>query len=122
MKKLFICFFILLFIAGCDSKPTSKKGKDGYYFEQETFVRTEFPVQVVLVQSEKEMIAIMRQKSIPVYSKVNPKDVAAFSIIRNNDPTCTLYIIDPKVSYQPEYIGHEFVHCIYGIWHREPQS
>jgi hypothetical protein len=125
MKKTIISLLLLplFFVTSCDNAPTTKnRGKDGYYFEKETFTRTNFPVEVILVKSEKEMIALLKQRKETVYGKVDPKDVAAFAIIRMNDPKCTIYMLDPKVKYQPEFIGHEFVHCIYGIWHSEPQT
>jgi hypothetical protein len=118
-KVLFIA--ICLFLVGCDPVP-NKKGKDGYYFEQETFTRTDFPVEVKLMQSEQEMINELKKRSTKIEGKVSPKDVAAFAVIRPNDKKCTIYMLDPKVKYQPEYIGHEFVHCIYGVWHKEPQG
>jgi hypothetical protein len=34
---------------------------------------------------------------------------------------CNVYIMDPKVNYQPEWYGHELVHCMYGDWHRTQQ-
>jgi hypothetical protein len=107
-------------LVACDnvSKP---KGKDGYYFEQESFTRTEFPVEVVLVKDEAAIAAAIKEKN-NVHGTIEPKNVAAFSIIRKSDPKCTIYMIDPKNKYEPEFIGHELVHCIYGVWHSEPQK
>lgn len=111
---------VLALIASCSKSPRNT-GADGYYFEKETFQRNDFQVEVVLVQSAAEMqTLIMNKKNIQ--GTVEPKNVAAFSTIRLNDTKCTIYMIDPKVHYEPEFIGHELVHCIYGVWHREPQS
>jgi hypothetical protein len=96
-------------------------GADGYYFEQETFTHTSFPVEVVLVQTDEEMIKLIREAK-NVQGEVDPKLVAAFSSIRPTDGRCKVYMIDPKVRYDPQWIGHEFVHCVYGIWHHEPQA
>jgi hypothetical protein len=123
--KLFLTTILSLLVltfAGCDLKPTAKKGADGYYFEEESFVRTEFPVEIVLIQSQAEMRREIKKRQKLVEGKVESKDVAAFAIIRTNDPTCTIYMLDPKVKYEPEFIGHELVHCIYGVWHKEPQA
>jgi len=120
MKKYIILIGCLI-LASCDNAP-SKKGADGYYFEKETFTRTEIPVEVKLMQSEKEMIAEYRKRTNDTNAKVDAKSLAAFAIIRPNDNKCTIYMLDPKVKYQPEYVGHEFVHCIYGEWHKEPQT
>lgn len=110
----------LFSLVACDN--TSKqKGKDGYYFEKESFTRTEFPVEVVLVKDAAAITAAIKERN-NVHGAIEPKNVAAFSIIRTNDPKCTIYMIDPKNKYEPEFIGHEFVHCIYGVWHSEPQK
>lgn len=124
-------FFVLLVVLfalivgavmnGCSKSPRSV-GADGYYFEKETFTRTNFPVEIVLVQSEEEMAKLISEKK-NVAGTIEPKRVAAFSTIRVNDPKCTIYMLDPKTTkYEPEFIGHELVHCIYGVWHREPQT
>lgn len=121
MKNIIIVFLLGLVLAGCEQN-SSTKAKDGYYFEKETFTRTEFPIEVKLMQSEAEMRAAYREKSKNQSAQVDTKSLAAFAVIRRNDNKCTIYMLDPKVKYQPEYIGHEFVHCIYGEWHKEPQT
>lgn len=121
MKKFLMIMLMIPLLISCDNKPSKQVGKDGYYFEKETFTRTDFPVEVRLLQSEKEMIAEFK-KRVGRDVNVDPKSVIAFAVIRPNDNRCTIYMLDPKVKYQPEYIGHEFVHCIYGEWHREPQT
>lgn len=110
----------LFVLVACDN--TSKqKGADGYYFEKETFTRTEFPVEVILVKDAAAITAEIKKRN-NIQGTVEPKNVAAFSIVRLNEPKCTIYMIDPKNKYEPEFIGHEFVHCIYGVWHSEPQK
>ena len=110
----------LFSLVACDN-PGHQKGKDGYYFEKETFTRTEFPVEVVLVKDAAAITAAIKERN-NIHGTIEPKNVAAFSVIRMNDPKCTIYMIDPKNKYEPEFIGHEFVHCIYGAWHSEPQK
>ena len=111
---------VLFSLVSCDN-PSNQKGLDGYYFEKETFTRTEFPVQVILVKDAAAITAEIRKRN-NIQGTVEPKNVAAFSVIRLNDNKCTIYMIDPKNKYEPEFIGHEFVHCIYGVWHSEPQK
>jgi hypothetical protein len=41
--------------------------------------------------------------------------VLAFSDIDGS--VCEVHIVDPAVDYQATLIGHEMMHCIYGIWH-----
>lgn len=111
---------VLFTLVACDN-PTKQKGKDGYYFEKETFTRTSFPVEVVLVKDSAAITAEIKKRK-NIQGTVDPKNVAAFSVVRLNDPKCTIYMIDPKNKYEPEFIGHELVHCIYGVWHSEPQK
>lgn len=120
MKKLALNLYVVAFlvaigvIAGCDSKPsTPNKGVDGYHIETTTFERTEIPVSIVLVKSQEELKAEFKKRS----PKGDPRNLAAFAVIRPNDSKCTIYMVDPKVKYEPQYIGHEFVHCMYGDWH-----
>jgi len=123
--KYFLAFTLLIlttFVVSCDNPPSKKRGADGYYFEQESFTRTNFPIEIILVQDEKEMIKLFKERQRSFVGNIEPKNVAAFSVIRLNDDKCTIYMLDPKVSYQPEYIGHELVHCIYGVWHKQPQK
>ena len=111
---------LLVTLVACDNT-YKQKGKDGYYFEKETFTRTEFPVQVILVKDAAAITAAIKERN-NIHGTIDAKNVAAFSIIRKNDTKCTIYMIDPKNKYEPEFIGHEFVHCIYGVWHSEPQK
>ena len=127
MKTRLFSFLLIIFVAlvlaiitSCDSKP-KRVGVDGYYFEQETFIRTDFSIEIVLVKSDAEMAELIRTKK-NIQGEVDPKNVAAFSVLRKNDMMCTIYMIDPKVRYEPQWYGHELTHCIYGIWHQEPQA
>jgi len=120
IKKILLAglFFAL---AGCGGK-SHNTGADGYYFEQSSFEHTDFPVHIVLVESDQEMRKLITEHMSHVVGEVNPKNVAAFSVLHPNDSACTIYMIDPKVRYEPEFYGHELVHCIYGKWHHEPQN
>ena len=110
----------LFVLVACDNT-YKQKGKDGYHFEKETFTRTNFPVEVILVKDAAAITAAIKERN-NVHGTIDAKNVAAFSVIRMNDSKCTIYMIDPKNKYEPEFIGHEFVHCIYGVWHSEPQK
>jgi hypothetical protein len=121
---IFLAIFLVMTVAlftSCSDASRGKKGADGYYFEKETFTRTQLQVNVVLVQSQAEMTALIKEKD-NVQGTINPNLTAAFSTLAVNEPRCTIYMLDPKVQYEPEFIGHELVHCIYGVWHKEPQS
>jgi hypothetical protein len=112
---LSVCWALLI---SCE--PSSKKnveknvGADNYYFETATQVSTDLKVKVVLVQSEQEMIELAKQRGAKV---IAGRELVAFAAIAPG--TCTLYMLDPQfTTYQPEWIGHEFTHCVFGEWHK----
>jgi hypothetical protein len=121
--SLLVALFIIMIIgiASCGKTPINNTGADGYYFEKETFTRTEFPIEIVLVESPDEMARLIAKQK-HVQGDIEIKNVAAFSTIRMKDTKCTIYMLDPKVHYEPEFYGHELTHCIYGVWHKEPQT
>ena len=82
---------------------------DGYEFGEPTWVATELRVTVVLVPSAEEMRRIA--------PKIEGREVMAFARIRP-DGNCTIYKLDSRVKYAPEWDGHELNHCIFGEWHR----
>jgi len=104
---------LVTFVVSCQKQKNT--GCDGYYFEKETFTRTDLGVHIVLVQSQKEMENLLAEHHRTI---ADGRQVAAFSVLKVNEPECTIYMIDPKISYQPEFIGHELVHCVYGDWHK----
>lgn len=117
-KMFYLAFGLFLVIligalSSCGGK-RSNIGADGYYFEEESFTRLQTNVNVVLVKNQSEM-----QKLIDEHpQKIIPgRQILAFSVLSMKESSCTIYMIDPKVNYQPELIGHEFTHCLYGKWH-----
>lgn len=94
---------IVAMLAGCDQG-------DGYQFQTKEFTRREVTIMVVEYPSLKDLKA-------EAVKRGQPEDVMAFATYSLNHNTCTVHIVDPAVRYYPEYIGHEFVHCIHGRWH-----
>jgi len=114
---MIIVFFGLLLLLGCEPKHTGNTGKDGYYFEQAEKVITDPVIHVVYVSSPAEMRQLYYDKTgknLP-----NNLQLKAFSTIYPAAPDrCTLYMLDPRTTtYEPEFIGHEFAHCVFGQWH-----
>lgn len=90
-------------LAGCDTGAA-----DGYTFGKETFLNTDLKVKVVLVESQSELRRIgPKVEGLMAFSKINPEA-----------KTCTIYMVDSRKDYQPEWIGHELAHCVYGEWHQ----
>lgn len=113
MKKLILAVVGTLALFGCGQN-THKVGADGYYFEKETFVRQEIEVSIVFVKDQDEMSALLAAHG---RTAADGREVAAFSTYAVSENKCTIYMIDPRLSYQPEFIGHELTHCIFGNWH-----
>ena len=112
MKYILILFFALM-LGSCDSSP--KKGADGYRFGQKQYERDDVQVKIVTYKSQAEFNKILNQSKLP-------KTTAAFSVLSPTFNTCTIHMIDPSVSYEPEFVGHEFLHCAYGQWHKNNES
>ena len=97
-----------LALAGCDAAP------DGYEYERDQFKRDEVTVSVVTYQNVDALREAARQFGV---SAGDGRELHAFGMVNQTGPTCTIHIVEPSRSYQPEWVGHEFVHCIRGQWH-----
>ena len=112
MKKLLVLPLLFL-LASCENKI----GNDGYKFGEKQYEQTPVSVSIVTYKTEKDLQAAARARG------ANNEGIVAFSVLRANDPsTCTIHMIDPAVKYQPEFVGHEFLHCVYGQWHTNNDS
>ncbi len=102
----------------CGQQPASNVGKDGYSFGEKQFTKKEFKVVITEYPSRQDFIKAAKAKGIK-----NPDEVAAFSILSSPKfDTCKIHIVDPTVVYEPEFLGHELAHCIYGQWHTNNDS
>lgn len=93
---------------------TMRLSKDGYYFEKREYQKEEISVSVVVAKDRFEWKAYVRDK---VGAFAEPSKLGAFAALRAEDNECTIYIKDPDWVYEPEYIGHELAHCVFGDWH-----
>jgi hypothetical protein len=111
MKKL--CATLLLLLVSCNQGPTP--GKDGYTFGKKQYERQTVKVNIVTYKTEQEFSKVVAEKKLP-------GKTAAFTVLKYPFDTCTIHMIDPSVRYEPEYVGHEFLHCVYGQWHKNNNS
>lgn len=109
LKKLFTTVLFAIALTSC--KPTSNTGADGYKFGEPQYEKQQVQVNIVTYKSQSDLLAAARQLGVD-----NP-DVVAFSVLRPPFDVCTIHMVAPAVEYQPEFVGHEFVHCVYGQWH-----
>lgn len=89
------------------------KGADGYKFLHKEFEQTNINIEFVIYPSYRDLQQAAKTRGVKKYNQTR-----AFSILHSPDyRTCTVHIIDPEKHYDPEFIGHEITHCIYGRWH-----
>ena len=112
MKKLLVLPLLFL-LASCENKV----GNDGYAFGNKQYEQTPVSVNVVTYKTEKELQDAAKSRG------ANNEGIVAFAVLRAGNPSiCTIHMMDPAVSYQPEFVGHEFLHCVYGQWHTDNDS
>jgi hypothetical protein len=112
MKKISLA--LILFLTACNPQP--KQGADGYKFGEKQYENQTVKVNIVTYKSSKEIQTAAKAKG------ANYPNVVAFSELQSPYDTCTIHMIDPLVSYEPEFVGHEFLHCAYGQWHKDNNS
>lgn len=104
MKRAALLALLLL---GCKQQAAP----DGYAFASAEYVQTEIALRVVLVPTQAEL------RRIAPRTVENPENLMAFGRISSDHKTCTVYMVDARTHYQPQWMGHEFAHCVYGRWH-----
>ena len=116
MKKALI---LSLLLTGCAQDPLRSERKfsssasyDGYRFIQKEYETLSPGVEFVLMRSPEEYSKVMYEQFGP-----NWKSVSAFTKWNMKEATCKIYIKDPAWEYEPELIGHEVAHCIWGRFH-----
>jgi hypothetical protein len=109
MLKKTTMALVLLLLSSCDS--TNKVGTDGYSFGDKQYEKNEVTIKVVAYKTQNDLLDVAKTKGI------SSPDVVAFSVLRPPFDVCTVHMIDPAVRYEPEFVGHEFLHCVYGQWH-----
>lgn len=113
LKRLLPLAFIFA-LASCDAGPNT--GADGYKFGEPQYAKQQVQVNVVTYNTQADLLRAAKQLG------VDSPDVVAFSVLRPPFDTCTVHMISPSVRYQPEFVGHEFLHCVYGQWHTDNNS
>lgn len=96
-----------LALAGCGG---SGDAADGHRFVGKEFDRSRPNITVVTHATLTDLRA-----AAPASAKRGDRELMAWGVIRPDG--CEIHIIDPAVSYQPEWIGHEVAHCAWGRWH-----
>jgi hypothetical protein len=94
-------------LGGCSPTPA-----DGYSFSKAQYVETKFATQIILVSSQEQLL-----KLAPAGTEKPGRTLMAFAKLNRGAGRCTIYMVDARKAYQPEWLGHELAHCVYGNWH-----
>lgn len=92
-----------------------QRGADGYYFGKAEHRNLEPEIVFVVHRSLDDLRAAVPDATAAEVKRA-VRDLYAWSALQGE--RCTVHIVDPRVSYQPEWIGHEITHCIFGRWHK----
>ena len=114
MKKFIIALCILL--TGCavqETEPHRVTASDGYRFLVKEYENLSPGVEFILIRNEED-----REKTLKKVFGNRWKKIAGFTYWNQNKETCRIYISDPAWKYEPEVIGHEVAHCIWGRFHK----
>ncbi len=96
-------------LAGCGG---AGEAPDGHQFGAKEFDRTRPNITIVTHPTLTDLRRAAPKGTVDA-GKV---DMMAWGIIRPDG--CEIHVVDPAVSYQPQWIGHEVAHCAWGRWHR----
>ena len=108
MRYVLLLLFALM-LGSCD--PAPEKGKDGYVFGEPQYERETVKVNIVTYSEQEFKKELIKNKL--------PSTTAAFTVLKYPYDTCTIHMVYPAINYEPEFVGHEFLHCAYGQWHKD---
>lgn len=99
-----------LLLASCDGG--SGVGADGYTFGPKEREQTSLVVSVVI----HDDMASLRADALDAGAVVPfDRELMAWSVLTPKG--CTIHTLDPDMAYEPEWLGHETAHCVWGRWH-----
>lgn len=123
--SILLCAILLFFLGGVvlgtvisDAKSIVEErqlvGQDLYKFSTPQYFKDHVFVKIVTYPTFAHLALAAKIQGFD-----NWQAVRAFAV---QDPSllgpCTVHIVDPSVSYHPDYAGHEILHCFYGNWHQ----
>lgn len=115
VKYLFGVVAACFLLVSCN-KP--QPAGDGYVFGKPQYEVNEVTIKIVKYDSYQDVRVALKNME----PTTDVSEVMAFSEIKKPYNQCIIHMVDPKVDYQPAFIGHEFTHCLYGQWHTNNES
>ena len=111
MKKYVI--ILLLIATTVQAQRLGGYGKDDFRFLQKEIENLTPGIEFILLKNEAEYNSVRKEHLGNQW-----KNVSAFTLWNESKGTCKVYIKDPAWKYEPELIGHEVAHCIWGRFHK----
>lgn len=111
MKKYVI--ILLLIATTVQAQRLGGYGKDDFRFLQKEIENLTPGIEFILLKNEAEYNSVRK-----IHLGNQWKNVSAFTLWNESKGTCKVYIKDPAWKYEPELIGHEVAHCIWGRFHK----
>lgn len=108
--KILTILVLMLLTMGANAQ---KYGKDDFRFLEKEYENLTPGVEFILMKNEREYDAVRRK-----HLGVQWDTISAFTYWNQEKGTCKIYIKDPAWKYEPELIGHEVAHCIWGRFHK----
>lgn len=106
----------LVALSSCS--PAGNRGADGYEFGEPEWTALTFQVEMVPYSSPVEF----RRAAIRLGALAEDGgETRAFAQVQKGG-LCRIHVLDLRVKYEPEWIGHELAHCMHGRWHKPGQS
>jgi hypothetical protein len=114
MKSLTLSILILFIISVQPLQVSAQKyyGKDDFRFLKKEYENLTPGVEFVLIKNKQEYDRVRKE-----HLGVQWDTISAFAYWNPKKGTCKIYIKDPSWKYEPELIGHEVAHCIWGRFH-----
>lgn len=108
MIRVALALAALLLLAGCGPAP----GADGYQFEGKEY---DLPTVTVTLVQHRDAGDLRAAAAAAGAQVEGDRELMAWGVLHGS--ACTVHVIDPVASYQPQWIGHEIAHCFWGRWH-----
>ena len=109
LKKFIVATILSLGLISCNQ--VENTGADGYKFGQPQYEKEQVLINLVTYDTRAQFLAEAKSRGL------KSETLVAFSVLKAPFDTCTIHIIKPSTRYEPEFLGHEFAHCMYGQWH-----
>ena len=113
MRNFLVLLLGSFLLMGCDM--SNNTGADGYQFASAEYFQPEVKIAVVEAEDQAHLERIAKVYDIDL----PPGALGAFGVLDESRETCRVFIVDPTHDYQPEWLGHELAHCLYGRWHSD---